>query len=34
MKALDCGGLIRSDIKKGFIRLEVMNATDLINLKS
>ncbi len=34
MKAPDCGGLIHSDIKKGFIRVEVMNAKDLINLKS
>lgn len=34
MKAPDCGSLIHSDIKKGFIRVEVMDATDLINLKS
>ena len=34
MKAPDCGGLIHSDIKKGFIRVEVMNANDLIKLKS
>lgn len=34
MLAPECAGLIHSDIQKGFIRVEVMNSSDLINLKS
>lgn len=34
MTAPQCAGLIHSDIQKGFIRAEVMNSSDLINLKS
>ena len=34
MLAPECAGLIHSDIKKGFIRAEVMNWHDLIKLKS
>jgi len=34
MTAPECAGIIHTDIRKGFIRAEVMNATDLINLKS
>jgi len=33
MKAPDYGGLIHTIIKKGFILVEVMNISDLINLK-
>ena len=34
MSAPECAGLIHSDIQKGFIRAEVMNAKDLIELKT
>lgn len=34
MLAPECAGLIHSDIKKGFIRAEVMDCQDLIRLKS
>ena len=34
MNAPQCAGLIHSDIQKGFIRAEVMNSKDLINLKT
>ncbi len=34
MSAPECAGLIHTDIQKGFIRAEVMNSLDLIELKS
>lgn len=34
MTAPACAGLIHTDIQKGFIRAEVMNSSDLIELKS
>jgi len=34
MNAPECAGLIHSDIQKGFIRAEVMDAKDLIELKT
>lgn len=34
MTAPECAGIIHSDIQKGFIRAEVMNSSDLIELKS
>ncbi len=34
MSAPECAGLIHSDIQKGFIRAEVMNAKDLIEFKT
>jgi ribosome-binding ATPase YchF (GTP1/OBG family) len=34
MTAPECAGTIHTDIQRGFIRAEIMNATDLISLKS